>query len=70
MMRRFRFSPVLLQTPAFSIGDRLIVLGIAAVLYVGALASKPGNVYLSARFIKPVKFCCVLRTNQSMIILQ
>jgi NitT/TauT family transport system permease protein len=36
MMRRFRFSPALPQTPAFTIGDGLILLGIAAGLYVGA----------------------------------
>jgi NitT/TauT family transport system ATP-binding protein len=30
MMRRFRFSPALRQRPAFTIGDGLILLGIAA----------------------------------------
>jgi hypothetical protein len=34
-MRRFRFSPALPQTPAFTVGDGLIILGIAAFLYVG-----------------------------------
>src|SRR5258708_20082440 len=34
-MRRFRFSPALPQTPAFTLGDGLIILGIAAFLYVG-----------------------------------
>ncbi len=34
-MRRFRFSPALPQTPAFTLGDGLIVLGIAAFLYIG-----------------------------------
>src|SRR5689334_416316 len=36
MMRRFRFSPALRQRPAFTIGDGLILLGIAAGLYVAA----------------------------------
>ena len=36
MMRRFRFSPALPQTPAFTPGDGLILFGIAAVLYVGS----------------------------------
>jgi len=34
-MRRFRFSPVLAQTPAFTAGDGLILLGVASLLYVG-----------------------------------
>ena len=34
-MRRFRFSPALSQPPAFTPGDGLILLGIAAVLYLG-----------------------------------
>lgn len=34
-MRRFRFSPALPETPAFTLGDGLIILGIAAVLYLG-----------------------------------
>ncbi len=34
-MRRFRFSPALPQTPAFTLGDGLIILGIAAFLYIG-----------------------------------
>ncbi|MBL8056321.1 MAG: ABC transporter permease subunit, partial [Anaerolineales bacterium] len=35
-MRRFRYSPALPPTPAFSFGDGLILLGLAALLYVGA----------------------------------
>jgi NitT/TauT family transport system permease protein len=35
-VRRFRFSPALLRRPAFTAGDGLILLGIAALLYVGA----------------------------------
>jgi len=35
-MRPFRFSPALPQTPAFSPGDGLILLGLTAVLYMGA----------------------------------
>ena len=34
-MRRLRFSPALPETPAFTLGDGIIVLGIAGVLYVG-----------------------------------
>jgi NitT/TauT family transport system permease protein len=34
-MRRFRFAPALLRRPALTIGDVLIVLGIAAFLYIG-----------------------------------
>ena len=34
-MRRLRFSPALPQTPPFTIGDGLILLAIAAILYVG-----------------------------------
>jgi NitT/TauT family transport system permease protein len=34
-MRRFRFSPALPKTPTFTIGDGLIILGIAAFLYIG-----------------------------------
>ena len=34
-MRRFQFSPVLAQTPAFTAGDGLILLGVASLLYVG-----------------------------------
>jgi NitT/TauT family transport system permease protein len=34
-MRPFRFSPALPQTPAFTIGDGLIVLGFATLLYAG-----------------------------------
>ncbi|PWT83428.1 MAG: ABC transporter permease [Acidobacteria bacterium] len=34
-MREFRFSSVLPRTPALTIGDGLIVLGIAALLYAG-----------------------------------
>jgi NitT/TauT family transport system permease protein len=34
-MRRFRFSPALPQTPAFTVGDGFIILGIATFLYVG-----------------------------------
>src|SRR5260370_35664244 len=35
-MWRFRFSTVLPRTPAFTLGDGLILLGIAAALYVGS----------------------------------
>lgn len=35
-MRQFRFSPALPQTPAFTLGDGLIVLGLASLLYAGA----------------------------------
>lgn len=35
-MRPFRFSPALPQTPAFTLGDGLILLGIATLLYAGA----------------------------------
>src|SRR5215510_11767070 len=35
-MRRLRFSPALPKTPAFTVGDGLIVLGLAAILFVGA----------------------------------
>jgi NitT/TauT family transport system permease protein len=34
-MRQFRFSPALPQNPPFTIGDGLIVLGIATFLYAG-----------------------------------
>jgi hypothetical protein len=34
-MRPFRFSPALPQTPAFTIGDGLILLGFATLLYAG-----------------------------------
>jgi len=34
-MRQFRFSPALPETPAFTIGDGLIVLGMATLLYAG-----------------------------------
>jgi NitT/TauT family transport system permease protein len=34
-MRPFRFSPALPQTPPFTIGDGLILLGIATLLYIG-----------------------------------
>src|SRR5258708_34105048 len=36
MMRRFRFSPALSQGPAFTLGDGLILCGIAATLFVGS----------------------------------
>src|SRR5207249_2536549 len=35
MMRRFQFSPALPRTPAFTAGDGLIALGLAALLYAG-----------------------------------
>ncbi len=35
-MRRFWFSPAMPRTPAFTAGDGLIVLGLAALLYAGA----------------------------------
>lgn len=35
-MRRFRYSPALPPTPTFTLGDGLILLGLAAVLYLGA----------------------------------
>jgi NitT/TauT family transport system permease protein len=34
-MRQFRFSPALPERPAFTLGDAVIVLGIAAILYAG-----------------------------------
>jgi len=34
-MRRFYFTPALPRTPALTVGDGLILLGIAALLYVG-----------------------------------
>ena len=34
-MRQFRFSPALPETLAFTIGDGLIVLGMATLLYTG-----------------------------------
>ena len=34
-MRKFRFSPVLPKNPLFTLGDGLILLGLAALLYVG-----------------------------------
>jgi NitT/TauT family transport system permease protein len=36
IMRRFRFSPALPQTRAFTVGDAVIVLGVATILYAGA----------------------------------
>ena len=35
-MRRFHFSPALPRTPAFTLGDGLILLGLTALLYAGA----------------------------------
>lgn len=35
-MRRFHYSPALPQTPPFTIGDGLILLGLATLLYAGA----------------------------------
>ena len=34
-MRQFRFSPALPETPAFTIGDGVILLGMATVIYAG-----------------------------------
>ena len=34
-MRQFRFSPALPETPPFTIGDGLILLGTASALYAG-----------------------------------
>src|SRR5262245_9600163 len=34
-MRNFRYSPALPQTPPFTLGDGLLVLALAALLYVG-----------------------------------
>ncbi|MDW8327393.1 MAG: ABC transporter permease subunit [Anaerolineales bacterium] len=34
-MRRFRYSPALPQIPTFTLGDGLILLGLAALLYLG-----------------------------------
>ena len=34
-MRQFRFSPALPERPAFTLGDAVIVLGIATILYAG-----------------------------------
>jgi NitT/TauT family transport system permease protein len=35
-MRPFRYSPALPRTPPFTVGDGLILLGLASLLYVGA----------------------------------
>jgi NitT/TauT family transport system permease protein len=35
-MRQFRFSPALPENPPFTIGDSLILLGLATLLYIGA----------------------------------
>lgn len=35
-MRSFRFSPALPHTPAFTLGDGLIVLGLGVIIYAGA----------------------------------
>jgi len=35
-MRQFRFSPAVSQSPSFTAGDGLIILGLTAVLYAGA----------------------------------
>ena len=35
-MRQFRFSPALPETPAFTAGDVVIVLGLTTILYAGA----------------------------------
>lgn len=35
-MRQFRFSPAFPPTPAFTLGDGLILLGLASLLYAGA----------------------------------
>ena len=34
-MRQFRFSPALPESPAFTLGDAVILLGIASMLYAG-----------------------------------
>lgn len=34
-MRQFRFSPALPQTPPFTLGDGLIILALATLLYIG-----------------------------------
>ncbi|TMA93846.1 MAG: ABC transporter permease subunit [Deltaproteobacteria bacterium] len=34
-MRQFRFSPALPESPAFTVGDAVILLGIASMLYAG-----------------------------------
>jgi NitT/TauT family transport system permease protein len=34
-MRQFRFSPALPESPAFTLGDAVILLGMAAILYTG-----------------------------------
>ena len=34
-MRQFRFSPALPERPTFTLGDAVIVLGIATILYAG-----------------------------------
>lgn len=36
MQQRFRYSPALPRLPAFTVGDGLILLGIASLLYIGA----------------------------------
>lgn len=45
-MRQFRFSPALTESPPFTIGDGLILLGLATLLYIGprlALAAPAVN---------------------------
>ena len=54
-MRQFRFSPALPETPAFTVGDGLILLGIATLLYAGlrlafhvpAVIARSGHISLS-----------------------
>jgi len=36
IVRQFRFSPALPETPAFTAGDVVIVLGLTTILYAGA----------------------------------
>ncbi len=35
-MRQFRFSPALSESPTFTAGDAVIVLGVTTILYAGA----------------------------------
>lgn len=35
IMRQFRFSPALPEKPVFTMGDAVILLGIATILYAG-----------------------------------
>ncbi len=67
-MRSFRFSPALPRTPAFTVGDGLIVLALAALIYAGvrislhapAVIAGP-NISLSLRALPWYVFLSTLR---------